>query len=491
MDIQSSDAKQLNIKKNYIFNLIYQIFTLIVPLIVTPYISRVIGVDGSGQYGYTSSIITYFTLFATLGFNYYGQRMIASHQDNKKAKSIDFYEIVIARFFTSAISLTFFFILYFLNVYGEKYNKLMLLQVFLILSVMNDISFFFQGNEEFAKPIFRNVVVKLLSIVAIFIFVKDYNDIGLYILIQTGTSFFANFTLWGFLKNSIQKVKLKDLHPFKHLIPAIILFLPTISTNIYSNIDKLLIGLITGIDSETGNYEYADKIIKIGITIVTALGTVIIPRNAYYFAIGDMDKVKENLLMASKFTLFIGIPLMFGLIAISNNLVPWYLGKGYEKVATLIKLLSPLILIMGFSNVFGVQFLLPKGRDKIFTISVCLGAFINLLLSIILIYYYKSYGAAIASIIAEFSIALLMRIAMGKFVNFRSIFKSSIKYSLAGIIMFIICYFVSNNMASSFINTLSLIIIGAVSYFACLILLKEDIIMTAIKSIFKSHKNVK
>lgn len=478
--------KEKSLKKNYFYNLIYQIFLIIVPILVTPYVARVIGENGIGQYSYTSSIQSYFSLFAALGCNYYAQRVIASHQNNKTQQIVDLYEIIIARLIPIMISLVVYYILIFLNVYQNKYELLMMILSINIIAIMFDVTFFFQGNEEFGKIVIRNVIIKIISIMSIFIFVKKYDDLWKYTLIQCLTLLISNLSLWLYFPNMITRVSLKKINPLKHLRPMLILFLPTIATSIYTSLDKTLIGILTKSDAENGNYEYAEKLVKMTMTIVTSLGAVMIPRNSKNFAEGKIDKVKENIYNTSKFVLFIGIPLMFGLMAIADNLVPWYLGSnGYAKVSHLMKILSPIIVIIGLSNVFGVQYLIPSKQDKKFTVAIVIGACVNFILNLCMIPIMKSEGAALATVIAELTITIIMAYSIRKEIDVKIIVKSAMNYLFAGIVMFLICSIISDLLNPDICSTFFCIIIGGIIYSIILILIKDKIILTLISNIKK------
>lgn len=475
--------KKKSITKNYFYNLIYQMFLIIVPIAVTPYVARVLGDDASGRYSFATSILTYFTLFAALGFGYYAQREIAKYQENPNEQNKLFWEIIIARLIPIAITTIVYVILLLSGVYGDKYTVLIAILLIQVVAIAFDISFFFQGNEDFAKIVIRNVIIKSLSIASIFIFIKNPQDLWKYVLIQSLTIILSNISLWLGLSKKVFKIDIKLLKPLKHLLPTLILFLPTIATSIYTSLDKTLIGVITGIDSENGNYEYAEKLVKMLLTVVTSLGVVVIPRNSKYFAEGNIEAVKENIYKSIQFVLCLGVPLTLGTICVADNMIPWYLGDGYDKAANLMKILSPIILIIGLSNVFGLQFLIPSGQDKKFTISIVAGAVINFGLNCLLITYWQSYGAAIATVIAEFVVTLLMIIFARKDIKFLKALSSSWKYIISGLIMFIPCYFVGHILKPSILNTIIIVIIGVVVYGICLLTLRDKFVFGVINMI--------
>ena len=462
-----------SITKNYLYNLIYQILLIIIPIITTPYVSRVLGADGVGKFSFSSSIVSYFVIFASLGFGYYAQREIAKYQDNKKKQSEIFWEIIIVRSVSVLTALIVYFTAIFLGVFKDGYTLLMIILSINILAVAFDISFLFAGNEDFSKTVLTNTLVRILNVIAIFVFVKDRNDLWKYVLISALTLLIANASLAVYAKNFLCKIEIKSLKPIRHIKPAVILFLPTIAISVYAYLDKTMIGIITGSDFENGFYEQAERIVKMVMTVVTSLGTVMIPRNANAFERKDMDAIRRNIYRSVRFVLLLGIPMMIGLIAVSDNVVPWFLGDGYYKSANIMKILSVLVLAIGLNNVFGLQYLIPAGEDKKFTISVTCGAITNFLLNLVLIRLFKSYGAAIATIVAETVVAVIMFCFIRKIVSLREILKSSVKYLISGIIMFVPCFILGRILEPSIINTFVIVFTGVVVYLICLILLKD------------------
>lgn len=477
-----------SVKKNYIYNLTYQIFLIIVPVIVTPYVARVLGEDGTGIYSFAFSLVTYFILFASLGFDLYSQRNVAKYQDNKKEQSRIFWGIFFARLISVFFVLIIYITLLFIGVYDEKYRQLMWIFSINIVATAFDISYFFQGNEDFKSIVFYNIIIRLVSIVLIFLLVKKSDDLYIYAIISSGTTLLANFVLWIKLPKAICKVSLSTIKPLQHLLPSLLLFLPTIAASVYTSLDKTMIGLITGLDSENGNYEYAEKIVKMVLTVLTSLGAVFIPKNSRKFKDGDISAVAKNIIISTRFVCCLAVPFMFGLIAVADNFIPWFLGDGYPKVAILIKILSPILLFIGLSNVFGLQYLIPTEKDKKFFIAITSGAVVNVLLNSFLIYYFQSYGAAIATVIAEFVVMVVMLVFVKKDVNIISVFKSVWKYFIAGIIMFVPCLILNEILVSSIINTFIIIFCGVIVYLTVIILLKDDFVLDEIKKLLAKIK---
>lgn len=477
-----------SVKKNYLYNLLYQSFLLIIPVAVTPYLSRVLGESGSGRYSFTMSISTYFTLFASLGFGYYAQRLIASHQGAEEAQAKDFWEVLTARGISCFLSLFLYFVLLASGVYAEKYRALLWIEALNVLAVAFDVAFFFQGNEQFGRIAFRNVAVRLVGFLSIFLFVKTEKHVGRYALIQALTLALGNLSLWVCLPKKVLTISKKGLQPLKHLLPTLLLFLPTIATSVYTTLDKTLIGVITGSDAENGNYEYAERLVKMALTVLTSLGAVMIPRNSERFAQGDLEGVGRNVLKTTKFALFLGVPLFFGLWAIADNLIPWYLGDGYKKAAVLVKLLSPLVLVIGLSNVFGLQYLIPSGNDKRFTAAIVTGAAVNLALNLCLIPRLQSYGAAVATVVAELAVTAMMGWFLRGVADFQEIKKEAWKYFLSGGVTFVPCRLLSCALPPSPMSSGLIVFVGALVYFLCLLSVREEFLLYFWEKVWKRLK---
>lgn len=474
-----------SVKKNYIYNLIYQILVMIIPLITTPYLSRVLGAENIGIYSYTLSITTYFILFGSLGVAMYGQREIAYVQDNKDKRSKTFYEIFIMRIITLFISLIIFYITFCIKGEYNVYYKILILE---IIANAIDISWYFQGLEEFKKTVIRNTIVKLISVVCIFVLVKNNNDLNKYFAIYVLSNVIGNLSLWLYIPKYTSKVKLNELKVIRHLKPTIILFIPQVATQIYTVLDKTMIGAIIADKSEVGYYEQAQKIIKLLMTIATSLGTVMMPRIAATYSKGNKEKVREYMNTSFSFIMLLAFPLMFGIISVANKFVPLFYGNGYEKVIPIMCIISPIIIFIGLSNVTGTQYLLPTKQQNKYTISVVMGAVVNFILNIILIKKYASIGASIATVVAEFCVTLSQFILIRKNIKFKEVIPIIYKYIIASIVMFIASMVVgcciTNNILSIFIQ----ILVSVIIYLGVLIIMKDKMIDEGINIVKKKIK---
>lgn len=472
-----------SIKKNYIFNLIYQLFLVIIPIIVTPYISRILLPEGVGKYSFAFSLITYFTLFASFGFDSYAQREIARHQEDAESQSKVFWEILLCRLVTVGISLLAHIIV--LSLFYDGNKVLMQILTINIIAVAFDIAFFFQGNEEFGKLVTRNIIFKIIGTASIFIFIKNPSDLKFYTLINSLVIIVSNISLWPSLIKGLKKAEIKNLQPLKHLKPAFKLFLPALAITLYTVLDKTLIGLITKSDLQNGYYEQAEKIVKLAMTLITCLGAVMIPRNSHEIAQGNHEKVKENIYKSFNFVWLLGIPMMFGIVLVADNLVPWFLGEKFTYSILLLKLFAPLVVIIGISNILGIQFMIPYKKEKQYTISLIVGSIINFVLNLILIYFYGAIGATVATIIAEFMVSATMFLFVRKELSLKMILKSLIKPAIAGLVMFVSCCPLMLILSPSLINTCLIMCVGISVYGLIILILREKMMLTIINSIKK------
>lgn len=476
--------KEKSIKRNYIYNVTYQVLILIIPLVTMPYVSRTLTPNGVGAFSYATSISTYFVIAATLGTTAFGQRAISYVQGDIEERSRAFWELVIFRAVTVLISLGVYFILF--TVTLNNSGALYLILALNVVNVFFDISWFFQGLEEFGRIVVRNIIFRLLNLVAIFIFVRGIDDLNKYALILTGFTLLGNVSLWPMLKGKICKVS--SLKPFKDLKVILQFFIPTIAIQVYAVLDKSMIGWFTGSDSENGFYNQAETIAKVALTVVTSLGAVMIPRISRYFKEGDSERMKEYLYKSYRFTFLLAVPIAFGLTAIAEILIPIFLGQGYEPCIKMLRLFSLLVIFIGLSNVNGMQLFIPTGRQNMLTLTVTAGAVVNLIINLLVIPKFAAIGACVSTIIAEAVVTIIgfMVIVKHKILSVNKIFLSSWKYFIAGLIMFCVLNFVVTPLVSVSVIGLAVVIFsGIILYFLSLLILRDSLLLEALGGIKK------
>ncbi len=450
-----------NPKKNFVYNILYQILTIIIPLITAPYLARVVGAEGVGIYSYTYSIVYYFMIFTLLGVNNYGNRAIAKVRDDKQKLSRTFWEIYLLQIFMGIIMLVIYSI--YLYNFNVKYKQIAIIQTFYIISAILDINWLFFGLEEFKKTITRNIIVKLGNIILIFLLVKRKEDLWIYTSIMAGMTCIGQLVLWNFIKNKIQVVKIVFKDIVKHIKPNIVLFIPVIAVSLYKIMDKIMLGKFTDV-IEVGYYENAEKIINIPITLITALGTVMLPRISNIVANGKNHEVKQYINKSIEFLMFISFPMCCGLIGIGYKFAPLYFGYEFQKTGILIMLLALTLPFMSFANVIRTQYLIPMEKDKIYIVSVTIGAIANLFFNIILIPKFKSIGACVGTIIAEMSVMIFQTFSVRNDLSISNYIKKNMHYLLKAVIMLCFIYPLNYIYINEYLRLIIQIILGMIIY---------------------------
>lgn len=392
--------------KNFILNAIYQLLTYVFPLITVSYVSQNLGVDNVGIYSYTYSIVYMFMLVGMLGINNYGNRSIARVRDDREQLSKTFFTIyglqVLITLFT--IIAYIFYLIFFCN----KYIDIATIQVIQLISVLFDVNWFFFGLEKFKLTITRNFLIKIGSMVLIFIFVKSSGDLWKYTLIMSISVLLSQLYLILNLHKYVTYSNYSLLESLSHFKSVLILFIPVLAFGVYRVMDKTMIGALSSV-TELGYYENAERLINIPISLINALGTVMLPRMAYLLNNKKID-YRKPLYESMKLALIMSVIMAGGLTLISDDISIVLFGKEFLKSGNIIKILSITVIVSAWSNVIRTQYLIPKSMDKIYINSTIGGAIINLLLNIMLIKKYGSYGACVGTVAAECFVAFYQTI---------------------------------------------------------------------------------
>ena len=465
---------QPSLKKNIAISTIYQVLLIILPIITAPYVARVLGPDQSGIYDYTNSIQTYFAMFAALGTASYGAREIARVRDDIAMRSKLFWEIELMTVMTSTVCIIVWFIFI---AFTPQYKVIYLVLTMGLFSAMFDISWFFAGMEQFKYTVTKNAACKLIGVVLMFLFVKEQDDLLLYIIIITASTMIGNLSMWLYVPRFTQKVDFKSLRFRKHFHETLIYFVPSIATSVYTVLDRTLIGVITKNKAENGFYHYTMQIINMMKALTfSSLNMVLGSRIAYLFAEEKYDEIKERIKDSINYILFMGIGICFGLSGIAKRFVPIFLGPGYDRVVVMLMLMSPIVVIIGVSNCLGSQYYTPSGNRKLSAKFIIIGAIVNLILNLILIPRYWGYGAIVASLIAELVITVLYFRFCNGYLTADTIVREGWKKLAAGIAMFAVIKIIDRFIASDIIALLVEMAVGFSVYCIVIIALHDSFI---------------
>ena len=477
----------MQVVKNFLYNVSYQLLVIILPLITVPYVSNILGAEGIGNYAFTYANMQYFVIFGMVGITLYGNRQIAYVRENKEKLKNTFYSVYALQLITTTSSFVLYLIFTLVFNNGD-YKWLYIVQGINILASMIDISWLFMGLEQFKKTVIRNTIVKLVSLASIFIFVKSSDDTVVYTLIIALSSFIGNLTFWLYIPKMIGFKNIKILELKVHLKSSLALFIPQLAIQIYLLLDRTMLGIITD-TVQVGYYENSQKIVKVVLTIATAIGTVMMPKIANTVASGDMKKVKYYIQNSFFFVSALSIPLMFGLMGIAKELSPWFFGNNFKGIENLIVLSSLIILAISWSNVLGTQLLVPLNRTKEFTISVTAGAIINFILNLVMLKKFGAVGACFSTIIAEFTVTSVQFYFIRNFIKPKRLINSILLFIPSAIVMYIVVRIIGNYMGSGILTNVVQGIIGALTYFIIIEVLyrifKKQSMITYIRNIVK------
>lgn len=454
-----------SIKNNFFYNAAFQILSMILPLITTPYVSRVLGADGIGKYSYAYSVTYYFVIVILLGLNNYGNREIAKVRDDSEKMSRSFCNMYISQFSIGIFVLLVYSI--YSSFYASDKVSAIILGLYVVSGVL-DINWFFYGIENFKLTVIRNTGIKIFSFIAIFLFVKTSGDVYIYCFILALSALLSQIAIWPFLIKNVKLYKPNIEEAIIHLKGSLKLFVSVIAVSLFKVMDKIMLGILSGY-SQVGFYESSERIINIPIALISALGTVMLPRMTYMFSHnkqGGSKIIKYSVL----FAMFISSSLCFGIMGVSNIFVPLFYGNGYELCIRLYMILLPSCLFLAFANVIRTQYLLPMGMDKKYIISAFLGAIVNFTINYLLIPSHGAIGAAIGTLIAEGVVCFYQCFVCRHGVNVVQYFILSLPMICSGIIMLIVLRLISFSIISPFLQLIIKIIIGAAVYLLTLIL---------------------
>lgn len=483
--------KKHSLKSNVIFNFISKILVLIIPLITTPYLARVLHEEGNGQVSFATSIVTYFILFANLGFEIYGQREIAKRQDNKYEKSLVFWELIVIKSAMMILSEGVLLLFVFTTGFGE-YTTLILILSIQVIATAVDIQFLFQGEEDFRSIAIRTIILKVIGLVCIFVFVKDEGDTWIYALCLSLSVIVSNIIMWPAIVKRICAVKIKDMHIWRHFVPTLMIFLPTLAVTIYSVFDKTMIGLLSANpDYDNGCYEQAYKLNSVALLLVTIVPYVLVPRNAYDYANDNRDGMQYHINFSIQYVMLVSIPLIAGFAVLAPNLCSWFLGEGYAEVPLLLCIMSVRFFFAGLSVIFSDAIFIVIGKEKYVTLSAVIAAILNVGLNAAFIPNLGAVGAAVATAIAEASICIVLGAfaVIKKFISIKKIALMSIKYIISAAVMFVVIWLMQKYMPFAIWSFIVITLVGCVVYGLMLLILKDKFTINIIDKLFISLKN--
>ena len=471
-----------SLKVNSVINIIKTVLSIIFPLITFPYASRVLGVNGIGRVDYANSISNYFVLFAELGITTYAVREGAKIRENKEQLNQLCSEIVIINSISTAVAYAGLVLCSFLPVLKNYQNILLLCGTTMIFNLIG-VSWIFNIFEDYVYITVRTFVFQVLALICMFCFVRSRDDYiiyaGLVVMANVGSNIFNIF----YKRKYIRLFGRKHYELKKHLPPILIIFGMSVASQIYLNMDTTMIGAMKG-ETEVGLYSAAVKLNRTLTTLISSACTVLIPRLSYYIKQGMEKEYKEIIYNAVNYLIGLAIPCAFGFILLSNELITIFSGAEFQNAVPIMCILSPNIVLSAINGLLVFQIFVPFGKEKDTLISTIAGACLNMVFNFVLIIPYGARGAAVATIIAEGTVYLILSIKMRRFYRNVKLYGELWKYSVAGLGMFAVGLYIRTFNLTIIPSICVTVLSCVVVYFILLNILNAKIIRP-IKEIVK------
>lgn len=486
-DASCLDRKSKSILLSSFFNVIKTFSGLVFPVITFAYASRILGDVGIGQVNFAKSIVSYFVMFAMLGMNYYGTREGAKLRNDKEAFSKFAHEMFLINGITTAIAYVFLLISLVFVPKLQDYRTLLLISSAAILLQGLGLEWMYQAIEEYRYIAIRSVVFQLAAFVALFLFVREKDDVVPYAVITVlagSGSYLLNFL------NARKYIRFRRYGHYeilRHLKPILWLFAMVVSIELYTVLDSTMLGFLKG-NAAVGRYTAAVKVNKMVVHLITAAGSVLIPRLSFYIRHNEGRKLHELLVKFYNYVFLFSVPAAVGLFMLSDDVIVLFSGNEFLSAGLTMRILTPIILVITFSITTNQQTLIPMGKEKLMLIATAVGAVVNLTLNRFLIPLYAENGAAVATVAAETAVAVISFLNIRKYFDMKKVFCRYWQYWAAAFPIPIIVCLIKLMRLRCAAETMIAIAASAVCYFCVLLWLKNPILLELSKKLSAGKK---
>ena len=478
--------KRRTLTENVFYNMLYQVIATVLPIVTTPFVARTLGLHSNGIHSFTESIVTYFVIIGSLGTSLHGIRKIAYVSNDKEELSKATVEIILLKIALMALTLAVYIPTLCIN---NEFAYIYRIQIINIVANGIDISWFYQGVEDFKKVTVRNLLVKLIFIVALFLFIREPSDLKLYVFFTVASALIGNLIMIYYLPKYIDFSSVKKPKMFSHVKPSITLFIPQAMNYVYALLDRSMLGWMTNTDN-VSIYDQAQRLVRMVTAILQSVGYAMMARVANLTAGNDREGIKEYIGKSVNFNLFLAVPATFGILGVADDFIPFFLGKEYLEVVPTLKILSVLMLTMSMNSILGVQLLMPMGKERIYTIATTSGAVINVLVNIILIPKLGIFAACISSIVAEAAVLAISYWNVRDMLNLVKILKDNIWVIAASVIMYFAVRLVSIIQINIVVKLFLELLVGGGIYFLIMFISRNQILDIIIKKVLGFLKKI-
>lgn len=473
-----------SVAKNSFFNVAYQLLNVLFPLITTTYVARVIFAKGVGEVAYAQNIVGYFICLATLGLPNYGTREIAKVKTDVQKTNSLFSELFSLNFISTLFFSTFYLCLIsFVQSFKDNYSLHIIVGLSLLFKFI-DVEWFYRGMEDFSFIAIRSFVVKILTLIWIFVFVKTENNVLMYACASVIGICANNLFNIYHLRHYGIKFNFSGLSLIKHIKPILLLFASVIAVELYTMLDTTMIGVICG-EEAVGIYNNAIKIIRILIGVIAGIAGVLLPRLSALRINNEIEKCSQLVSKVLMVMIFLYAPCQLFFFVESDALMVFLFGNSFSSGGSTLKIASLLITALGFSNLFGTQVLLTFGQEKKLLLCTIVAAVLNIIANIILIPLFAQNGAAAASVFVESIVSIMTIYFSKKYISITLSSKFVISVLLASFCFGIEVFIIHQIINSQILSMLLSFVIGVPTYILCNIILQNPV-MIDVKNILKN-----
>lgn len=485
------DQKKESLKKNILFNVISQVVTIVSPLVVTSKLARVFGADYLGVKSYTFSIVYYFAIFGVLGLDIYGQRKIAIVKDDKTKCSKAFCTIYATRFLMVLIS-TLLFFAYIVCFSNDSFERTIFFcwLIYMFREMINPI-WFLQGIEKYRMLSMLSIISQIAYVCCTVLFINEKSQLPLYIVFFSLIPLIISFLYFPAVLRRVKFVKISLFDMVKTIKESVVYFVPAIANAVYSMVDKTMLGVFDKSKVFAGQYEAAEKLIKVALAFSTASFTIMRTRMSYLYEKNNTEQYEKYCRYFISFSMLLCWPIMFGIIGISKDFVPLFLGEGFKSIVQLTYVFAMVIPCLTISGLIQAIYIIPFAKQKSMDIYYVLVASMNVVLNFILIQMFETLGAIVASIVAELMLAVILVRKARKDIKVTYIFLSSIKYIISAVIMCICLVLFSKNVIMNEVYKVIIeFVLAVVVYFVSCFFLRDRFVLLCIESTIGNLKKI-
>lgn len=398
---------------NFIMNVILKISAFVFPLITFPYVSRVLGATGNGKIAFAVSVISYFSMVAQLGIPTYGIKACAACREDRIKLNKTVQELLIINsIMVVLVYLVFVIVIIFVPRFQNDRLLLAITSTMILLNAVG-MDWLFQALEQYSYITIRNIVFKVLSIVLMLVFVHDPDDYIIYGGISVLGTCGSNILNILYAGRFLEHKPMKGLQIRQHFQPIISFFMLSVAVSIYTSMDTVMLGFMCG-DTEVGYYAAATKLKSILVSSVTALGGVLLPRMSHYIATKRLEQFYKTIKKSFEFIIIVTFAISIYFFVMADSTIILLAGNGYVNAIAPMRIITITVILIGISNITGMQILVPTNREKYTTLSTAVGAVVNLCVNAIAIPKFGAAGAAVGTVVAEAVVLLVQFKYLGR-----------------------------------------------------------------------------